>query len=123
MGLTARHLESNGIPTVILGSALDIVSHCGVPRFYFVDFPLGNPCGKPYDVVMQKKIVSAALSMFETSTAPRALAIDENQWGSEEWRERYMQLHPEDLESLRQQGEERRRERQRLRDLGQVRNN
>jgi D-proline reductase (dithiol) PrdB len=43
ISLVARHLETNGIPTVIVGSALDVVEHCGVPRFYFTDFPLGNP--------------------------------------------------------------------------------
>ena len=45
------------MPTVIIGSALDIVEHCAVPRFLFVDFPLGNPCGKPWDHPMQQRIV------------------------------------------------------------------
>ncbi|MEZ5231807.1 MAG: hypothetical protein R2749_03740 [Acidimicrobiales bacterium] len=48
MSLVARHLEANGIPTVIVGSARDIVEQAGVARFLFVDFPLGNPMGKPY---------------------------------------------------------------------------
>jgi hypothetical protein len=29
VSLVARHLETNGIPTVIVGSALDVVEHCG----------------------------------------------------------------------------------------------
>ena len=37
MSLVARILEEAGIPTVILGSAIDIVEHCGVPRFLFTD--------------------------------------------------------------------------------------
>ena len=49
VSLLARHLENNGIPTVVLGSGKDIVEHCAVARFLFIDFPLGNPCGKPYD--------------------------------------------------------------------------
>ena len=57
VSLTARHLEAAGMPTVILGSALDVVEHCGVPRFLFTDFPLGNPCGKPFDTAMQEAIV------------------------------------------------------------------
>ena len=61
MSLAARHLEAAGIPTVIVGSARDIVEECGVPRFLFVDFPLGNPCGKPWDGEMQYKIVGGAL--------------------------------------------------------------
>jgi len=39
VSLVARYLEANGLPTVIVGSALDIVEHCGVPRFLFTDFP------------------------------------------------------------------------------------
>jgi len=35
VSLVARHLETNGIPTVVLGCAKDIVEHCGVPRFLF----------------------------------------------------------------------------------------
>jgi len=47
VSLVARHLEANGVPTVIAGSALDIVEASGAPRFAFTDFPLGNPLGKP----------------------------------------------------------------------------
>ena len=64
MSLVARHLEQAGIPTVVIGSARDIVEQCGVPRFLFTDFPLGNPCGAPYDVAMQSSIVGMALDLF-----------------------------------------------------------
>ena len=57
VSLTARHLEENGIPTVVVGSARDVVEECGVARFLFTDFPLGNPCGKPGEVEMQRSIV------------------------------------------------------------------
>ena len=65
MSLVARHLESIGIPTVVIGSARDIVEQCGVARFLFTDFPLGNPCGKPGDVKMQTAIVGMALDLLE----------------------------------------------------------
>ena len=71
MGLVARHLEANGIPTVVIGSARDIVEECGVARFLFTDFPLGNPCGRPWDREMQCDIVARSLSLFETASAPR----------------------------------------------------
>ena len=64
MSLVARHLEANGLPTVIIGSALDIVEHCGVPRFLFTDFPLGNPCGHPWRRDMQKKIACPLLVLW-----------------------------------------------------------
>ncbi len=37
--LVARHLEANGIATVVMGCAKDIVEHAAVPRFLFSDFP------------------------------------------------------------------------------------
>jgi D-proline reductase (dithiol) PrdB len=71
VSLVARHLEANGIPTVIIGSPLDIVEHCGVPRFVFSDFPMGNPCGHPWDKNMQMATVLLALQVLETATGPR----------------------------------------------------
>ena len=71
MSLVARHLEAHGIPTVIAGSARDIVEECGVPRFLFSDFPLGNPFGRPWEAEMQRKSVGFALDLFETSSLPR----------------------------------------------------
>jgi hypothetical protein len=49
VSLVARHLEANGIATVVMGCAKDIVEHAAVPRFLFSDFPLGNSAGRPHD--------------------------------------------------------------------------
>ena len=88
MGLVARHLEENGIPTVIIGAARDIVEHCGVSRFVFVDFPLGNPCGEPFDRDMQSAIVATALNLLETATAPRGTVTMPLVWSKgEAWKE------------------------------------
>ena len=38
-----------------MGCAKDIVEHCGVPRFVFSDFPLGNAAGKPHDIESQRQ--------------------------------------------------------------------
>ncbi len=121
VSLVARHLEANGMPTVVLGSALDIVEHCSVARFAFVDFPLGNPCGKPDDATMQTSIVDSALELFESARAPRTTLALPWRWGSDEWRERYMQVTPENRARLRRKGDERRAERQALRDAGRMR--
>ena len=64
VSLVGRHLEANGIPTVVIGSARDIVEQCGVARFLFTDFPLGNACGRPWDVDMQRAIVSMAFDLL-----------------------------------------------------------
>lgn len=122
MSLIARHLEANGIPTVILGSALDVVEHCGVPRFAFVDFPLGNPCGRPWDRTMQTAIVTAAVSLFESAVAPRTTLRLAHRWSEDEgWRDEYLAVRAEDLEALRRKGEERRALRAQLRTEGRVR--
>ena len=93
MSLTARHLEANGIPTVVIGSARDIVEQCGVSRFVFTDFPLGNPCGKPDDVVMQREIVGMALDLLETARYPRTTIQTPFQWDAQnDWRRTYMEI-------------------------------
>ena len=95
MSLTARHLEANGIPTVVIGSARDIVEQCGVSRFLFSDFPLGNPCGKPYDVPMQQQIVGMALDLLETARYPRTTLQAPFQWDADgAWRRTYMEFTP-----------------------------
>ena len=86
-----------------------------------MDFPLGNPCGKPYDREMQQNIVAAALELFESASEPRTIVTDANVWGTDEWRQRYMEIMPEDRERMLQQGEERRRNRQHLREIGHSR--
>src|SRR5260370_41924763 len=59
------------MPTVVFGCARDIVEHCGVPRFVFTDFPLGNPTGRPFDATSQRDIVGMGIALLETATAPR----------------------------------------------------
>ena len=95
MSLAARHLEAHGIATVILGSARDIVEHCGVPRFVFTDFPLGNPCGKPYDVAMQHTIVGLGLDLLEKAFVPRTTVQTPFVWSDDQsWRDDYMRIEP-----------------------------
>ncbi len=91
MSLVARHLEENGIPTVMMGCARDIVEQCGVPRFVFSDFPLGNPCGRPFDTPMQKSIVGLALDVLESAVAPRTTVQTPFVWDVDNaWRQRFL---------------------------------
>lgn len=99
------------MPTVIVGSARDIVEHCAVPRFLFVDFPLGNPCGKPWDAAMQRRIVEQAFDVLETASGPETTVTSPEVWGDDAWRARYMQVTPENRAALARMGEDRRRQR------------
>ena len=71
MSLVARHLEANGIPTVVIATARDIVEQAAVPRLLFVDFPLGAPCGEPFDPGQQSAVLEMAFQLLETATVPR----------------------------------------------------
>jgi len=109
VSLTARHLEQNGIPTVVIGSARDIVEHCAVPRFLFVDFPLGNPCGVPDDRTMQLTIARLALDLLENASQPQTTLRAPFEWpGDPGWREVYNRIRPEDRDALLAEGERRR---------------
>jgi hypothetical protein len=112
VSLISRHLEANGMPTVIIGSALDIVEHCAVPRFLFVDFPLGNPCGKPWDGSMQLRIVAQALELIETTSGPMTTVRSPERWGDDGWRARYMEVTETNRAELARRGAELRLQRQ-----------
>lgn len=109
MSLVSRYLESQGIATVVLGSARDIVEECGVARFLFTDFPLGNPVGKPDDPAMQRATVGYALDLLETARLPRTTVQTPWRWSDDEsWREVYARIDPQKIEALRAEGEARR---------------
>ena len=111
MSLGARLIEEAGIPTVVVGSARDIVEECGVPRFVFVDFPLGNPCGKPYDVQMQRSIVGLALDTLDKAFAPRTTVQAPFVWDPQDegWRDRFMHVGDDNRAQLAAAGEQRRK--------------
>ena len=121
MSLVARHLESSGIPTVIIGSGRDIVEHAGVARFLFVDFPLGNPCGKPYDVDMQRHIADQALDLLERAYAPRTTVQSDVVWGDDSWRTNYMRVDDSNRAELAAAGAARREQQRAAKQTGLAR--
>ena len=107
MGLATRHLEANGIPTVIMGCAKDIVEHCGVPRFVWSDFPLGNSAGRPFDVESQAQTLELALRLLETAPAARTTVSSPLGWTAEApWKHRFLdvgKLSPEEIAERRKE--------------------
>ena len=99
------------MPTVVIGSARDIVETCAVPRFLFVDFPLGNPCGVPWDAAMQRRIVEQGLGLFESVTAPMTTVVSPERWPGDEWRARYLEVTDANRAELARRGEALRRDR------------
>jgi hypothetical protein len=101
VSLAARHLEANGIPTVIMGCARDIVEYVGVPRFLFSDFPLGNPVGKPHDRDSQHFTLELALRVLATAPAPRTTVQSPLRWSDNpDWKldfSNIARLSPEEI--------------------------
>jgi hypothetical protein len=80
VSLVARHLEADGLPSVIMGCAKDIVEYCGVPRFLFSDFPLGNSAGRPFDAESQALTLELALRVLESAPAARTTVQSPLRW-------------------------------------------
>jgi hypothetical protein len=101
VSLAARHLERNGIPTVVLGCAKDIVEYVGVPRFLFSDFPLGNPAGRPHDPESQDFTIDLALRLLAAAPAPRTTVQSPLRWADDPaWKLDYSniaRLSPEEI--------------------------
>ena len=66
-----------------MGCAKDIAEHCGVPRFLFSDFPLGNSAGKPHDVESQRFTLELALRVLETAPGPRTTVQSPLRWSDD----------------------------------------
>ena len=93
VGLAARMLEENGIATVVVGCAKDIVEYVGVPRFLFSDFPLGNGAGRPRDPVSQAFTLDLALSILESAPAPRTTVQSPLTWSDNaDWKLDYCNI-------------------------------
>jgi len=109
VSLVSRYLEAHGIPTVVIGSARDIVEECGVARFVFNDFPLGNPYGKPEDRAMQQATLGHALDLLESARLPRSTVQTPFKWSEDEsWRSVYARVDEGNREALRREGAARR---------------
>ena len=101
MCLIARHLEANGIPTLCLGSAFDILSAGSPPRAMFVDYPLGHSAGKPFDRNDQEYIVESALNGFVSLDKCSQIGIIDSDWGSGDWKEEASATEAEDTRQPR----------------------
>jgi hypothetical protein len=105
--LVARHLEANGISTVVMGCAKDIVEHAAVPRFLFSDHPLGNSAGKPHDPESQALTLELALGLLEHASGARTTMQSPLRWSEDaSWKLDYnniAQMSPEELARRRRE--------------------
>ena len=107
VSLAARHLEQNGIATVVMGCAKDIVEFVGVPRLLFSDFPLGNAAGRPNDPQSQAFTLELALRLLESAPAARSTVQSPLRWGEDSsWKLDYSNIERLSAEEIRRRREE-----------------
>lgn len=101
VSLVARHLEANGIATVVMGCAKDIVEHAAAPRFVFSDFPLGNSAGRPHDPASQALTLELALRLLDTAPGPQITLRSPLRWSPDHaWKRDYNNIDAISAEEL-----------------------
>jgi hypothetical protein len=100
----------NGIPTVLMGAAKDIVEYCGVPRFLFSDSPLGNAAARPCDPESQTLNFELALRLLESAPSSRTTMQSPLAWSADpSWKLDYSnieKLSKQELAKLRDEAEQ-----------------
>jgi len=91
VSLVARVLEAGGISTVTYTNARDIAGSAGNPRQIFLNYPLGNPAGRPHDADNQRDVLLEGLKLLEEADKPGTIVDLPYVWSeSKEWMEKFM---------------------------------
>ena len=81
-------IEARGIPTLVIGTAYDIMSHVVPPRAAFVDHPVGRTFGPPNERLRHTAVLRRALAELPKFTSAGEIHDLGCQWlpsGSREW--------------------------------------
>ena len=108
MSLVARVLEAGGLSTVTYTNARDIAASAGNPRQVFLNYPLGNPAGRPPDPENQRNVLGAGLKLLEEADRQGIIVDLPDAWSeSRAWMEKFMTNQQpfisEDAEARRQE--------------------
>jgi D-proline reductase (dithiol) PrdB len=76
-------IEQAGIPTVVVSTGRDLSAQVKPPRTVFVNFPMGNPFGRPFDSAQQRAILLDALAALSAVREGGALIDLPYQWREE----------------------------------------
>lgn len=70
MGALGHFLEAEGIPTTQISLIREHTEVIKPPRALWVPFELGRPLSRPLDTVLQRRVLLAALELFEAPGGP-----------------------------------------------------
>jgi hypothetical protein len=75
-------VEAAGIPTVYVSTGRDLGRQVLPPRSIFLNFPMGNPFGRPQDKAMQRRILMDALTVAAEAEKGGELVDMPYDWGA-----------------------------------------
>jgi hypothetical protein len=81
-------LEDRGIPTLLAGTALDIMRRVTPPRAVFVDHPVGRTFGPPHDRRRNQTVLARILAELPKFTGPNEIRDPGFRWardGNRAW--------------------------------------
>lgn len=81
-------IEGRGIPTLVIGTAHDIISKVTPPRAAFVDHPVGRTFGAPGERDRAQAILARALAELPKFTSVGQIRDLDCEWrpgGSRQW--------------------------------------
>jgi hypothetical protein len=70
VGLAARYLEEKGFSTLVLSPTHEFHRAVGIPRSAAIEYPYGRPVGQVSDKDGQRRVLLAALAVFEKARTP-----------------------------------------------------
>jgi D-proline reductase (dithiol) PrdB len=80
VGLIARAIETEGIPTVSVVMNRDIAENVGIPRALHVHFPYGAPLGPAGHPETQLAVIREALGLFASATGSGGVVESSVEW-------------------------------------------
>jgi D-proline reductase (dithiol) PrdB len=80
VGLIARAIEAEGIPTVCVVMNRDIAENVGIPRALHVRFPYGAPLGPAGQPETQIEVIREALQLLSTAAGPGHVVESMVEW-------------------------------------------
>jgi hypothetical protein len=83
-------IEDHGIPTLLAGTALDIMRQVTPPRAVFVDHPVGRTFGPPQDRGRNEAVLARVLAQLPSFSHPGQIRDPGLQWaadGNRTWEE------------------------------------
>ncbi|MBI1919740.1 MAG: hypothetical protein HYS23_01530 [Geobacter sp.] len=97
MGLIAREIEREGIPTVSLSIVREVTEKVPPPRALFLHFPFGHALGEPGAVNQQLTVLYLAFRLLFEADRPGTIRDSQLRWKSETYA-------PTDWEAFRRLG-------------------